>query len=105
MWMEVIKLRIAGDEPESVERKVVKMITEVNHNGKMKEVKVYRHALLDNDLSVYLHWGSDSAEPQGSATGLCLVHLLKEFGLVSHSVWVEGNERLSSHNKDTQGGN
>jgi len=91
MWMEVIKLRIAGDKPESVEQKVVKMITEVNHNGKMKDIKVYRHALLDNDLSVHLHWESGKAEPQGSATALCLVHLLKEFGLVSHSVWVEGN--------------
>jgi hypothetical protein len=28
-------------------------------------------------------------EPQGSATGLCLIHVLKTFGLTSHSVWVE----------------
>ena len=95
--MEVIKLRIAGEDPESVEQKVVRLITDVNHNGSIKAINLYRHAMLENDLSVHLHWESESTEPQGSATGLCLVHLLKEFGLISHSVWVdEGYRSISS---------
>ena len=96
-WMEVIKLRIAGDEPESVEQKVINLIAEVNHNGGIKEIKLYRHAMLHTDLSVHLFWESESTESFGSATGLCLVHLLKEFGLISHSVWVdEGYRTISS---------
>ena len=88
-WMEVIRLRIAEKNPELVEPEIVKLITEVGYNGNMKDIKLYRHAVVDNDLNVNLHWESGNAEPQGSATGLCLVHVLKEYGLVSHSVWVE----------------
>jgi hypothetical protein len=89
-WMEVIKLRIAGGNPELVEQRIVKLIKEVITNGSMKGIKLYRHAVVDNDLSIHLYWESEKAEPQGSANGLCLVHVLKEFGLISHSVWVEG---------------
>jgi hypothetical protein len=88
-WMEVVKLRIAEKNPESVEKEVVKLIKELGNNGSMKDIKLYRNALVDNDLSVHLLWETDNAEPQGSATGLCLVHVLKEYGLISHSVWVE----------------
>ena len=89
-WMEVIKLRVAEKTPELVEQEIENLIKDFGNNGIMKNVKLYRNAVINNDLSVHLHWESGKAEPQGSATGLCLVHVLKEFGLVSHSIWVEG---------------
>ena len=89
-WIEVIKLRIAEKNPELIEQTIFKLITDVNNNGSMVEIKMYRHAMLDNDMSVHLHWESERAEPRGSATGLCLLHVLKDYGLISHSVWVEG---------------
>jgi hypothetical protein len=89
-WMEVVKLRIAEKDPESVEQEIVKLIKELGDKGNMKDTKLYHDAVVDNDLMVHLYWETDNAEPQGSATGLCLVHVLKEYGLISHSVWVEG---------------
>jgi hypothetical protein len=89
-WMEVIKLRIAEKKQELVEHELVKLVADVGSSGDMKDIKFYHNAVVDNDLSIHLHWESVKAEPQGSATGLCLVHLLKEFGLISHSVWIEG---------------
>jgi len=87
-WMEVIKLRIAEKTPELVEQEVEKLIKEIGNNGSMKNIKLYRNAVIDNDLSVHLNWESRKAEPQGSATGLCLAHVLREFGMISHSVWL-----------------
>ena len=89
-WMEVIKLRVAEKTPKLVEQEIENLIKEFGNNGSMKNVKLYRNAVVNNDLSVHLYWESGKAEPRGSDTGLCLVHLLKEFGLVSHSIWVEG---------------
>lgn len=89
-WMEIIKLRIAQENPELIEQKIVKIINDVNNNGNKKTIKFYHHAMLDNDVSIFIHWESEKVEPQGSATGLCLFHVLKEYGLISHSVWVEG---------------
>jgi hypothetical protein len=89
-WMEVVKLRIAEKNPESIEKEVMKLIKELGNNGNMKDIKLYHDAVVDNDLMVHLYWETDNAEPQGSATGLCLVHVLRDYGLISHSVWVEG---------------
>jgi hypothetical protein len=89
-WMEEIKLRIAEKNPELVEGEIEKLITDLGNNGSMKDIKLYHNAVVDNDMSVHLHWETGNAEPQGSATGLCLVHVLREYGLISHSVWVEG---------------
>jgi len=96
-WMEVIKLRIAEKTPELVEQEIENLIKDFGNNGIMKNVKLYRNAVVNSDLSVHLFWESESTESFGSATGLCLVHLLKEFGLISHSVWVdEGYRTISS---------
>ena len=88
-WMEEIKLRIADKNPEVVEGKIMKIIKDLGDNGDMKEVNLYHSAVVNNDVSVHLYWDTEGAEPQGSATGLCLVHVLREYGLISHSVWVD----------------
>jgi hypothetical protein len=87
-WMEVIKLRIAEKTPELVEQEIEKLIKELGNNGNMKDIRLYHNAVVNNDLSVHLYWQSGKAEPQGSAIGLCLAHVLREFGLISHSVWL-----------------
>jgi hypothetical protein len=87
-WMEVIKLRIAEKTPELVEQEIEELIKELGNNGNMKDIRLYHNAVVNNDLSVHLYWQSGKAEPQGSATGLCLAHVLREFGLISHSVWL-----------------
>lgn len=88
-WVEVIELRTAEINPAFVAQTVTNLIREFGEVGGMEAIKLYRDALLENDASIHLHWKSERVERQGSATGLCMVHLLKKFGLVSHCVWVE----------------
>jgi len=88
-WVEIIKLRVAESNRESLERQLTELISKVDHHGGMSDIKLYHNAVVDSDLSIHLYWKAGKAEPQGSATGLCLIHVLKEFGLISHSVWVE----------------
>jgi hypothetical protein len=80
---------MAEKDAESVEQKILKLIKDVGNSRRMEDIKLYHNALVGNDLSVNLQWETGNAEPQGSATGLCLVHLFRNFGLVSHSVWIE----------------
>lgn len=88
-WIEVIMLQSAAENPKTIEQEIEKLAGNTGNGSSLREIRLYRHALLDNDLSVHLLWDSEKAEPQGSALGLCLSHVLKEFGLVSHSVWIE----------------
>ena len=86
-WLEVIKLRSAGESSGLLIEFLLPMAN-VGQSG-LVEMKVYRHAGLDTDLSVHLHWNSEPPELNGSALGLRLAQAFKEFGLVDHAVWIE----------------
>lgn len=51
------------------------------------EVKAYRMKNIESDLSFHLAWKSLEPEWEKSDLGVSLANYLKEFGLVSHSVW------------------
>ncbi len=93
-WLEVIKLRSAGGSLGMLDE-FLRPISGSNQRG-LAEMKIYRHAALETDLSVHLHWDSEPPEPNGSALGLRLAQALKEFGLIDHSVWVEENHDRST---------
>ena len=89
-WLEVIKLRSAGGNLGLLEELLLTISG--SNQSELVEIKTYRHAVLETDLSVHLHWNSEMPEPNGSALGLRLAQALKEFGLVDHSVWVDNKK-------------
>jgi hypothetical protein len=88
-WVEIIKLRVAESNRDSLNQQLAEIILGVNLGEGLGEIKLYRHAVVDSDLSIHLYWESERPVQQGSAAGRWLMHMLKAFGLISHSVWVE----------------
>ncbi len=86
-WLEIIKLRSAGGG-EGLLEEVLHSVAKVGQSG-LLEMKTYRDAGLETDLSVHLHWRSERPEQNGSTLGLRLVQAFKEFGLIDHAVWIE----------------
>jgi hypothetical protein len=86
-WLEVIKLRAAGKNPGSLEE-LLRSMSQIKQRG-LVEMQTYRHAALENDLSVHLLWESEHPEKNGSIPGLRLADAFKEFGLIDHSIWIE----------------
>jgi len=93
-WLEVIKLRSAGGSLGLLEELLLP-ISRSKQSG-LVEMKTFRHAALETDLSIHFHWDSEMPEPNGSALGLRLAQALKAFGLIDHSVWVEENQDRST---------
>lgn len=89
-WLEVIKLRLAGGG-ESLLEELLRLIPEIGQSG-LVEMKTYRHAALETDFSLHLHWESKNPDQNGSTLGLRLAQALKEFGLIDHSIWIEEEE-------------
>lgn len=87
-WIEVIKISVAENRRAALEDQIKSLMKKLNGKGNAEDLKFY-HNVLDGDLSIHLCWDNGTPEPRGSKTGLCLTHLLREFGLISHSVWVE----------------
>ena len=89
-WLEIIKLRSAESD-EGLLGEFLRSVAKVSQSG-LVEMKTYRHAALETDLSVHLHWDSERPEQNGSALGLRLAQALKERGLTDHSIWIEEAE-------------
>ncbi len=87
-WIEVIKISVAENRRAALENQIKSVMRKLNREENAETVRLY-HNLLDGDLSIHLCWNNGGAQPRGSNTGLCLAHLLREFGLISHSVWIE----------------
>ena len=85
-WLEVIKLRSAGGNLELPDE-LLRPLSGSNQRG-LVEMETFRHAVLETDASIHLHWNSEMPEINGSALGLRLAQALKELGLVDHSVWI-----------------
>ena len=85
-WMEIIKLRSAGNDLRRLDDLLLP-IRELMQSG--LEIRIYRHAALESDLSIHLYWDTERSERSGSGLGLQLAGILEEFGLVDHSVWIK----------------
>jgi hypothetical protein len=93
-WLEVIKVRVVGNRLDFMEKELPSMTLGLPRDG-LTGMQVYRHAALDSDLSIHLCWESPRILDGGSSLGLLLARSLKEYGLVDHSVWIEGNRSFS----------
>lgn len=93
-WLEILSLRSAGNRLELLDHELLKLIKEIEGEKGLLEMKLYRNGAVDTDLSLHLHWESPGVERGGSSLGLQLVHLMEEFGLINHSVWVEEGKEI-----------
>jgi hypothetical protein len=84
--LEIIHLRMASASAET--------LADVIRNSVVSEptllgVHIYRHAKLETDLMVHLHRSFARAEDGECECGERLASLLRAYGMVEHSVWVE----------------
>lgn len=88
-WLEIIELRSVGTNRTEMELQLNSLIDDVNQKMRQQKIKVYSHIAVETDFSIHLHNDSNNTDIGGSSLGQRLANVLKEFGLVNHSVWVE----------------
>ena len=87
-WLEIIEIRISGNDHELLESHFKQLVKEVNKEKEQKLI-LYRQLDLDTDISIHIFHDSIKAENSGGDLGIRIASALKEFGLVNHNVWVE----------------
>lgn len=88
-WFEVIHLRVTGWETEKIVPLVQQLVGEALDEGSCREIKMYRRAMVDTDLSILLFHDTMNIEINGSDLGLRITSALKEYGMVNHTAWLE----------------
>ncbi len=96
-WIETIMLRSAEEIPRDLLEDWTQNLNPKGKTGSLVEVKVYRNCSLNTDLNIQIRWESDippKGAPVGnpvgeSSMGSRMHHIMKDFGLVCHMVWIE----------------
>jgi hypothetical protein len=83
--LEIIHLRLASIGPGEL----AELISEVDRVTEGAGVRVYRHSRIETDLLVHLHREVEEGADAPSELGSLLVSLLRDHGIVEHSVWVQ----------------
>lgn len=88
-WLEIIELRSVNSNRELLKSQLRNLINEAEQEAKKQAIKVYSRVMVDTDFSIHLFHNSKKATSDGSPLGMHLASVLKEFGLINHSVWIE----------------
>jgi hypothetical protein len=87
--LEIIQLRAVDGNRQLLESELGRLIEAVVSDRENPAVVAYRRPMVDTDYCIQLTHDSSGIEASGSPLGLRLAAALKEFGMVSHSVWGE----------------
>lgn len=88
-WLEIIELRSIKSDRDLMEHRIKELLGQVERKEGKQGIMVFSRVLIDTDFSIHLHHYSDGIDNEGSRLGLHLVSILKEFGIVNHSIWAE----------------
>ena len=88
-WLEMIQVRICDGNRRPLETELNKLIDEIRGRGAEQMVVIYNRPLIDTDYCIQIVHDSTVLQNPGSPLGLQLAVALKEFGLVSHTIWGE----------------
>jgi len=92
-WVEIISLRCAGNIDTRFLDELLKGVSEsdlpTDTPTQLVEVKIYRHSVVETDLSIHIYWKSEPGSQNKSPLGLRFSSALKPLALLNHSVWVE----------------
>ena len=92
-WVEIIALR----SPANIDTQFVdELVKEVGKSDNpshtpehLVEIRIYRHSVVETDLSIHIYWKSEPGSEHKSPLGLRFSSALRNLGLLNHSVWVE----------------
>jgi hypothetical protein len=104
-WIEIITLRSPSNVDTEFVDELLKEVGKSDTPKNLVEIRIYHHSVVETDLSIHIHWRSESGSQHKSPLGLKLSYALRNLGLLNHSVWVEtaGLEvPLSSGNSRTR---
>jgi hypothetical protein len=84
--LEIIRLRMAGEE---VEELLTLIRNSAAKTDPQRELMVYQRQGLGTDLAIHIRGQGSQEEAEASELGKRLASILRIYGLVDHSVWVE----------------
>lgn len=87
-FLEVIELRSSDCHKTDLAPVLRKLVKDVSEKAADHCITIYSHMTIDTDFRIHLLHGSMEAQSERSPLGLQIAAILKEYGLVNHSIWI-----------------
>ena len=87
--LEIIELRSVRANRAMLKKQLKSLFTDLMEAEKTQKIKIYYRIGVDTDFSIHIFLDSEEPDNNGSPLGLRLSDELKEYGLISHTVWAE----------------
>lgn len=97
-WIEIIKVQTAGRQTAEGCRSYLETLKQENPSDAGAEIRIYTHAVFSQQHMIRLKWHSEHPEMPSSKVSGVLIHELKQFGLVDHSIWTHSDSEPLSVN-------
>jgi hypothetical protein len=92
-WVEIITLRspskINGQYIDELLKGADESDSPTDTPKHLVEIIIYRHAVVETDLSIHILWESEKGNQDKSPLGLRFSSALRPLGLLNHSIWNE----------------
>ena len=96
-WLEIIELRAAQMDQKILNHQVAMLLCETQFYS---PINVYINVRVETDWSIHLHHHSEQADPRGSEFAIRLKEILKEYGIVNHSMWIDQAFNIKQQNDE-----
>jgi len=88
--LEILELRsVKKSKPQVL--KIIDNMFAANMKKDDYKIKIYSHSTIETDYSIHIHYQSNENSYCGCKLGYKLKNVLKEFGLINHSIWIDRN--------------
>jgi len=87
--LEIVQLRLSRPRPSGLVRELRRQAAA---SGESEGLSIYRHSTVASDLGIHLRFEMDEHETAPSDLGHRLAEMLREHGMVEHTVWIEAEE-------------
>ncbi len=91
-WVEIIYLRSAGSRQKHLIDELKEQTEAIRQSPEITNLEIFHRHNLDSDLMIMIQGESIAASREENGLGLHLESLLKAFGLVNRSLWMEDTD-------------
>ncbi|MRR14268.1 hypothetical protein EG833_02330 [archaeon] len=98
-FLEIITVRLADKKQFETILGFCKQVSNNVGAGKLTHFRIYRDTDYGCDISVHLLWTVDLPSQKKSLLGIQLARSLSDFGIVSHTLWIDQYKFAGSNNR------
>ncbi len=95
-WLEIISVRAAGNGDVEQALELCRQFISARPRGLSAEPRLYRSGEYATDMSMHIHWRTETGKPIKSAFGEQVARVLGDFGITNHTLWLLRGRKIGA---------